>query len=455
MRRFASLSLRARLLLIGTTGVALALAAGGLGLYAALTYAVNRTLDAEALASAAEVARLVDAQELPDPVPVSGAQVIQVIDAQGRVVGGSVSADRLTPLLRPPELAEALQGTPVMVSGARIGATGPLRVSAVRAGPAADPQAVVVALPVGDVLATRDTLRTALLVSYPLLLLALAAIAWRVIGWALQPVEALRLGAERISGTARPERLPVPPATDEIHALAVTLNGMLDRLAAARARQRSFVADAAHELRSPLASMRTQLEVADRLGEGGGLPADLIADVDRLSALVEDLLLLARGDASARGPAAFQVFDGRALLAELTAGYADARVPVTLTAGEPVPITADPTEVRRAVANLVDNAVRHARSAVQLDVRAEADGVVVTVEDDGPGIPIEDRERVFERFTRLDDARARDAGGSGLGLAIARELVERAGGTVRFVPSRTGCLQAEVRLPGAAARTAH
>ena len=130
---------------------------------------------------------------------------------------------------------------------------------------------------IGDVLATRTALRNALLITFPLLLAALAAIAWRVIGWTLRPVEQLRAGAEQISrtgrirGSAGGERLPVPTAADEIRALAVTLNEMLDRLADAQERQRWFVADAAHELRSPLASIRTQLEVAERLGEGGTL----------------------------------------------------------------------------------------------------------------------------------------------------------------------------------------
>ena len=122
----------------------------------------------------------------------------------------------------------------------------------------------------------------------------------------------------------------MPPASDEIRALAITLNGMLDRLAAARERQRAFVADAAHELRSPLASMRAQLEVAERLGEAGTLPADLLADLTRLSGLVEDLLLLARTDADARAPVPTSELDARALLTEVAAGYGTERVPVTV-----------------------------------------------------------------------------------------------------------------------------
>ena len=271
------MSLRARLMIIGLAGVGIALIMGGLAFFAALTYSVDRTLDNEALASAQEVAAMVNENRLPNPIPVSGAQVVQVVDAQQRVIGGSVTADRLTPLLRPNELATALAGEAVVVDGVRVGNSEPLRVRAIHAGSADAPVSVIIGLPFGDVLATRTALRNALLITFPLLLAALAAIAWRVIGWTLRPVEQLRAGAEQISrtgrirGSARGERLPVPTAADEIRALAVTLNEMLDRLADAQERQRSFVADAAHELRSPLANIQAQLEVAERLGEGGTL----------------------------------------------------------------------------------------------------------------------------------------------------------------------------------------
>jgi signal transduction histidine kinase len=453
VRRLARLSLRARLLIIGVTGVAVALAVGGLAFYGALTVAINRTLDNEALANARDVAAMVNEDRLPSPVPVSGAQVVQVVDDQGRVVGGSVTADRITPLLRSAELQRALAGEAVVVDGVRIGVSEPLRVRAISAGPLAHPVSVIVALPVGDVLATRTALRNALLITFPLLLGGLAAIAWRVIGTTLRPVEQLRTDAEQISttgGSRGPDdqRLPVPAAADEIRALAVTLNGMLDRLAAGRERQRAFVADAAHELRSPLASMQTQLEVAERLGEGGGLPAELLADVHRLSALVEDLLLLARSDADIRGPARPVELDGRELLAEVATGYQGAAVPVVLAPGDPVLLTADPAELRRAVQNLVDNAVRHAASQVQLSARRDQGAAVLTVSDDGRGIAEPDRERAFERFTRLDEARARGFGGSGLGLAIVRELVGRAGGTASLTDGEPPfTLTAVLRIP--------
>ena len=454
MKRFWRMSLRARLMIIGLVGVGIALIMGGLAFFGALTYSVNRAMDNEALTSAQEVAAMVNENRLPSPIPVSGAQVVQVVDAQQRVIGGSVTADRLTPLLRPNELAMALGGEAVVLDGGRVGISEPLRVRAIPAGSRDAPVSVIIALPFGDVLATRIALRNALLVTFPLLLAALAAIAWRVIGWTLRPVEQLRAGAEQISrtgrirGSARGERLPVPTAADEIRALAVTLNEMLDRLADAQEQQRSFVADAAHELRSPLANIQAQLEVAERLGEGGTLPADLMADVKRLSGLVEDLLLLARVDADTRPPAQLSPVDGRALVAEVTRAYANARVPVSLRANEPIPVRVDPNELHRAVRNLVDNAVRHARTRVTVAARVDQDQVVISVSDDGRGIPPEQRERVFQRFTRLDDARGRNSGGVGLGLAIVRDLLTRAGGTVAITagdgPWRT---RAELRLP--------
>ncbi len=456
-RRTRSLGLRTRLLVIGVTGVAVALLVAGLGFYTALTVSTDRTLDREALSSAREVAALVDGGRLPDAVPTSGAQLVQVVDAGQRVLAASLGADRLVPLLDPAQLRAALAGEAVLVDGARFGSSGPLRVRAVSAGPPDAPVAVIVAVQVGDVLAARTALRTALLVVFPVVLLVMAVVAWVVMGRTLRPVEQLRAGAERIgagpgAAGARTEpdaRLPVPAPADEIRALALTLNGMLDRLAAARERQRAFVADAAHELRSPLASMRVQLEVAERLGEGGELPAELGPELARLSTLVEDLLLLARSGADGPVPAHPEPVAVGPLLAEVAADV-PGRVGVRVEASEPgdeLTVLADPGELRRVLVNLTTNAVRHAGARVCLDALAAADGrVVLRVTDDGPGIGAADRLRVFERFARLDDARSRDAGGSGLGLPIVAELVARAGGEIALTDAPGGGLRAEVTL---------
>ena len=447
-RRLQRLSLRARLMAVGVTGVAVALALGSLVLYAVLTFTVNRTVDDGAYASAQAVAAMVSENTVPNPLPVSGSQVVQVVDRSGAVVSASITADRLTPLLRPSELAKALTGEQISIPGARVGLTGTMRAIAVQAGPPSASSSIIVAVPINDVEQSQRVLRMTLLLAYCPLVVVMALIAWRVIGSTLRPVETLRSGAARISGSDQQERLAVPESADEIRALALTLNDMLDRLAAARGRQRAFVADAAHELRSPLTSMRTQLEVAQHLGEGGELDTDLLADVTRLSTLVEDLLLLARAGSDTNHPPVRESIDVRALLVATANRYVGARVPVSVVEGPAVYANANSEELRRVLANLVDNAVRHARSNVALSVHAKDRGAELTVLDDGPGIPAEERERVFERFARLDDSRDRDAGGTGLGLAIVLELLRRSHGSISLQDNPSGPgLAAVVHLP--------
>jgi signal transduction histidine kinase len=439
--RFERISLRGRLMAIGVLGVAGALVVGGVILYAVLASSLTRTVQSEALASAREIALLVNSGQTPDPVPISGAQVVQVLSADNRVVTASLTADRLTPLVTPEERDRALAGDVVVVAGNRSGMSGGLQVSAVEAGPANNRVVIVAALPTADLESATTTLRNLLLVVFPLLLVVCAVIAWRVIGAALRPVEELRSGASRIDGSSTEERLPVPPTRDEIAALATTLNEMLDRVASARRTQRAFVADAAHELRSPLATMRTQLEVAARLENGDGLPAELIPEVRRLSSLVEDLLLLARSDDGqpARADSRSETVDLGALAQDVASRCASARVPVrVLDPDEQSHVAGSYDELYRALANLVDNAVRHAASRVDVAVEVTEYVARLTVTDDGTGIPEADRERVFDRFTRLDDARDRDSGGTGLGLAIARELLRRNGARVSLEDAAPG-----------------
>lgn len=456
MRRWRRLGLRARLVWVSTAVLAVGLALGSLLLFAVMQFSLLRTLDDGATRTASDVAALVEADRLPDPIPLGqGSAITQVVDAQGRITAASVGADRLVPLLRPDELRRARAGQRLFVDGDRAGMAGELRVVAVPAGGASDPQTVVVAVPLNDAWHSLHLLRVSLSVAFPLLVVALALLAWRMVGATLRPVEALRRSAEEITGDGR---LPLPEARDELYRLAATLNDMLDRLAAARARQRAFVADAAHELRSPLANMRTELEVAARLHDGAppgagltaDLLADLLADVERLSALTDDLLLLARLDDAAAPPARRERVDVGQVAGDVAERYAEARVPVTAHLAGPLWTDGDPAQLDRIVANLVDNAVRHATSRVSLTAARDDTGVLVTVTDDGPGIPAADRERVFDRFTRLDDARARDAGGAGLGLAIVRDLVRRHRGTVHLTdagPVSGPGVRAEVRLP--------
>ncbi|MFI8534953.1 sensor histidine kinase [Streptomyces aquilus] len=281
-------------------------------------------------------------------------------------------------------------------------------------------------------------------------LVLIAAAAYFTVRIALRPVEAIRVLTASVTPNDPRERVTVPATGHEISALATTINATLQRLDTAAAQQRRFVADAAHELRSPLTTLLTSLEVALAYPERTDWPAAATTaarQTRRLQALAEDLLLLARLDT--RTPTTdLDPVDLTALASRLTEQYPLVERPLTLTCDSTAPayVRGNPDEYERLLRNLVDNAVRHATHRVQITVRDEADRVVLTVHDDGPGIPTEHTERVFERFVRLDDARSRDHGGTGLGLAIARDLAHRHHGTLTLTPRTLGACF-ELRLP--------
>ncbi|HEX8495770.1 MAG TPA: HAMP domain-containing sensor histidine kinase, partial [Actinomycetales bacterium] len=436
------MGLRARLTALATAVVAAGLVAGALLLGVALRASLLASLDDAGRAVAADVATLAEQDRLPASLP-AGAALVQVVDAHQRVRAASPGADRLVPLLDAPDLAAVRGGRAREVAGARVARDGRLRVVGVGAGSGADLLTVLVASPLDQVEDSARVVRRGLAVGAPLLLLGVAALAWVLVGSVLRPVAELRRGAAEITGTGDLRRLPVPPVQDELHRLAVTLNDMLERLDTAGARQRTFVADAAHELRSPLASARTQLEVDLAHPDGVDWPAtaaEVLADVQRLGRLVDDLLLLARADApgARRAAGVVDLADVAAAAVARHHGPLDVR----LAAPSPQPVRANADALGRVVTNLLDNAVRHARTRVRVDVRGPEGGqVLLTVDDDGPGIAPADRERVFERFTRLDEGRGRDDGGSGLGLAIVAELVRSLGGTVELGDAPDGGLR--------------
>ncbi|MGA5274951.1 sensor histidine kinase [Streptomyces cellulosae] len=292
------------------------------------------------------------------------------------------------------------------------------------------------------------TALTAMLIGFPLLLGVVAAVTWLVTGRALRPVEGIRreMAAITASEDLR-RRVPEPPTHDEIARLARTTNATLAALESSVERQRRFVADASHELRSPIASLRTQLEVA--AAHPGLLDLDgAVEDTVRLQNLAADLLLLARLDAGER-PAGTRV-DLAALAREEAAG----RRRVTVEA-EPAEVSGSRGQLGRVLANLLDNAERHARERITVTVRREGGEAVVGVADDGEGVAEADRERIFERFVRLDAARSRDDGGAGLGLAIARDVAVRHGGTLTAGAAPAGGALFELRLPLAGADRGH
>ncbi|MCW2737251.1 HAMP domain-containing sensor histidine kinase [Nocardioides sp.] len=306
---------------------------------------------------------------------------------------------------------------------------------------------VVVARSLESVDAATASTSVLLLIGGLLVLLTTGALTWRATGRALAPVEAMRSRAASISAEELGERLPVPDSRDELGRLAATLNELLARIDAATRKERQFVADASHELRSPLATIRALLE-SDRLsphpGGHAGLAEEVLVETDRLTLLVDDLLRLAHGDARrpvTRGPVDMSALVG----AEVQRAR---RIPVTATIAPGLEVTGDADALGVAIRNLIDNTQRFAASAVRVTAGRNGDQVTVSVADDGPGIGVEDRERVFERFVRLDDSRSRPDGGAGLGLAIARQVAEAHGGTVAVATSpelRGACFT--MRLP--------
>lgn len=445
-------SLRARLTIATTAGLALALALAAVTLHEALRASQIRELNGTALRGGRQVAALANAHRLPHPAPVNvGTLTIQVLGADGRIVDASPGADLLVPLLpRAQAAAMARSGRGMMLDGRPYGIPYELWVVAV---PARGQMTVVAAADFAGVTESVDILTRSLLIGMPLLLLLLAFVTWLVVGYTLRPIEALRRGAQRVTTTGRPRALPVPEAHDEVRDLADTLNDMLSRLGAAQQQQRDLVSDTAHELRSPIASIRAQLEVALDHPDGMDwqqLAGDVLTDTLRLARLVEDLLVLARLDE--RTDQSRRPVDLVSLATGEAARVAGGRVPVTVTADGQCLVTGNFEGLRRLLVNLIENALRYASTKV--DVAAGCtDGVAwLSVTDDGPGIPPRDRERAFRRFVRLDDARSRDeagTSGAGLGLAIVAATAAAHGGSARLEDACPG-LRAVVSFPAQA-----
>lgn len=309
-------------------------------------------------------------------------------------------------------------------------------------------QTLVLAVSMDDDAETLATVATLLAIAVPLLLLLVAVTTWLVVGRALRPVERIREEVDGITAERLHQRVPVPETADEIAALATTMNGMLDRLDAAATAQRRFVSDASHELRSPLATIRQHAELAQAHPEvtSIGELAEVVSEEGlRLQGIVESLLLLARLDEGASTHDEAVDLDDIAL-SEVRRLRA-AGLEVDGSGIGAARVLGDPRLLSQLVRNLADNAARHGRSRIAIGVTSADGFVFVTVEDDGAGVPAEERERIFQRFVRLDEARSRDAGGSGLGLAIARGIAASAHGTLVVDDSRWGGARFVLALP--------
>jgi signal transduction histidine kinase len=445
VRRFASVRVRVAIATVLVVG--LALAVGGVALVRLQERALTSDLESTARSRARDIATSVSNDTLTPRIqaPRGENNLAQVIDGSGEIVAASknVADDPRLSRVVPPAGRTVLTTVESYPE-----ADHPLRVAARQVSARGESYVVYVASSLGPVARSTDSLERLLLFGLPLLALLAGVLAWIAVGLALRPVEAIRREVEVIGGEDLHRRVPDPQVADEIGRLAETMNAMLARLEAATDRQRRFVADASHELRSPLTGIRTELEVDLAYPERVDWPTvsqEILDDTIRLQRLVDDLLLLAAVDESPGVSRREPVDLDEIVLAEARRARNRTGVPIATASVSGAQVDGDPEQLGRVVRNVLDNATRYAATGVVVTL-AEAGGTaVLTIADDGPGVPADDAERIFERFARHDPDRSRNAGGTGLGLAISREIVTGHGGTIVLEPGPGA--QFTIRLP--------
>jgi signal transduction histidine kinase len=454
-------SIRVRATLLVTVVIALVLVGGSYALMKSFRHSVVADQDVVAQSRIQQLSAQVRSGSLPDQLTDLGDDIAaQVVDSSGQVLAATAGLRGQGPIAttRPhgTELTvQTMRGVPddsghenyrmwsvaVRTPGGRV--------------------AIYLGTSLESASETTGTLQRSLVVGIPLVVAVLAVATWFVVGRALRPLRRLQRDVSTISERDLDVRVSVPQA-DEVKSLAHAMNAMLERIDQGTQRQRDFVADASHELQSPLTAMRIQLEVA--LAHSGqedwsGTALEVLSDVSRMDRLVSDLLFLARADADELDePNALVDLD--AIVSEAIArARRAAPVDIDSTDVSPTPVRGARDDLARLVRNLIDNAVSYATSRVRVSATAVGDTAVLAVDDDGPGIPSSAREVVFDRFTRLEHARDLRQGGTGLGLAIALEVASRHGGSIRIDRSEDlGGARFVVRLPldtGANARPDH
>lgn len=432
---------------IAAVVVLVALTVAGTGL-AALLYrqllaglddaAVGRLRDI-AVSLQTEPAADLDAAEIATDQRIA---VVQVIDASGRVVVASDSAPD-APVVDPGSVGAELR------SGVEPPGTDDLRVSGQRVPGRGGQYIVIVA---AGTEAVESTVRAAVIllaVAAPIVTTVSASAGYFLVRRSMRSVEAIRARVADISASDLTGRVPVPDGRDEIAALAVTMNEMLARIEAGHNAQRQFIGDASHELRSPITTIISALEVAaahPHLLNAELADGMLMPEAQRMRTLIEDLLLLAHADE--RGITLRRNDVDLDDLVDSEVVRLRRMTPLTVHPELiPTRVIGDEDRLARMLRNVVDNAARHARRRVEITLRHTGPMAVVTVADDGPGIPEPDRDRVFDRFVRLDADRSRRAGGSGLGLAIVAEIVAAHGGSVSIDDRPGGGASVTIRIP--------
>jgi signal transduction histidine kinase len=434
------LGVRARTTLIATAVVGLVLAGSGVLLVAATRSALLQAVETTVTARAGDLVSQVNDGSFPRPVPLIRGISVQIL-SDGTVIASTADIEGQRPIVD-------LAASPGSVSTIQVpsldasenegeaqgedGDEGPYLVAVGGVSIDGRQARVLAAASLGSVDSATRTLIPFLALGIPAITLLVGLTVWRLTRRAFKPVEAMARRAETISYRDLHLRVPEPQPEDEIRRLAVVLNRMLDRLESSVSRQRRFAADAGHELKSPVATLLTMAEVAEANPQAfdvAELAADVAGQSRRLALLVDDLLVLARSDEH-RLELDRESFD----LAEVVNDELTAGGPVVVTWDtdllRPVIIDADRRRIGQVVRNLLDNAARHTSHTVRIETHATGFEASLCVADDGPGIAHADRDKIFERFVRLDEARSREAGGTGLGLSVVRSIVEAHGGRI-------------------------
>ncbi len=449
LRRRWNWGISARSAFVAATVVFVALAVAGAALAAVLYRTMLAGLDSAAAARVTEVATALrsDGESgLADDLLRTDERIVavQVMNAGGSVVARSASAPD-TPLVPMADISDGLHiGMPEQASP-----YGQIRFSAETVDGPGGRYTVLVGEGSAIVGSTVKTVILALTIAAPIVIAVSAAMTYSLVGRSMRSVDAIRSRVAEISTSDLTERVPVPPRHDEIAALAMTMNEMLARIEAGHTAQRRFVGDASHELRSPLATIISALEVAvahPELLDRDLAAGTLIPEAHRMQALVEDLLLLARADERGLVIRREDV-DLDDLAAAETRRLTRETSLIVHADLAPTRLVGDSGAVSRVLRNLLDNAARYAASRVEVTIHPSGADAVISVADDGPGIPPADRSRVFDRFVRLDEDRSRSAGGAGLGLAIVREIVVAHRGSVAIDDRPGGGTRLTVQLP--------
>jgi signal transduction histidine kinase len=453
MKPRAASSLRRRITVAATAVVLAALLLGAIVFLAVLRLTLLDSVSASAERHAESLVTQVESGGLSAlPEEDNDDEFYQVISTSGAVVGSSENLAGADSLLSSGDRSR--NADPDDLGEVRIeGEDASFVTTAEEADGPGGEVTIITGRSTEDVTDTLGTVIPFVAVALPLLLALVAATAWVVVGRALRPVERMRQEVDAVTALGLNQRVATPQTDDEIGRLAGTMNRMLDRLDESQRAQRRFVSDASHELKSPLASLRQYAEVAqihpDRIS-ASDLSTAVLDEGARLERLVQNMLVLAHADEHSLAHSAAPVDLDDLLLREVSRLRASTGLTIDASAIGAGRVQGDSGLLGQVVRNLTDNAARHAASRVALGLRHDEEFVNLMVDDDGLGIAPDDRDRVFDRFVRLDEARARESGGSGLGLSIVREIVQAHGGDVSARTSPLGGAGFTVRLPALA-----